>query len=141
MIIPQGSVDYYDEMVTTVGGSLQKVQEFARLFMAPGIAHCGTDTTPFFDALVDWVEKDEVPETLPLAVYGGSWTKPTMLRTRPLCPHPHVANYKGYGSTNEAENFACGPQTVKGKAVVDTERSAFEANERVFGMPFVPSGF
>ena len=52
LIMPQGSVDYYDEMVTTVGGGIEKVQDFARLFMAPGIAHCGTDTDPFFEALV-----------------------------------------------------------------------------------------
>jgi feruloyl esterase len=139
--MPQGSVDYYDEMAATVGGGLDKVQEFARLFMAPGIAHCGTDTGPFFDALVDWVTEGDVPETLPLTVHGGSWTNPTVLRARPLCPHPHVANYKGTGSTNDASNFVCGPQVVKGTAVSDTERCAFEANERVFGVPFVPSGF
>lgn len=63
-----------------------------------------------------------------------------MLRTRPLCPHPHVANYKGSGSTNDASNFVCGQQVVQGKAVLDSERCAFKANERVFGVPFVPSG-
>ena len=72
---------------------------------------------------------------------AGSWTKPTVLRTRPLCPHPHVANYKGSGSTNDASNFVCGQQVVQGKAVLDSERCAFKANERVFGVPFVPSGF
>ena len=58
-----------------------------------------------------------------------------------LCPHPHVANYKGSGSTNDASNFVCGQQVVQGKAVLDSERCAFKANERVFGVPFVPSGF
>ena len=57
------------------------------------------------------------------------------------CPHPHVANYKGSGSTNDASNFVCGQQVVQGKAVLDSERCAFKANERVFGVPFVPSGF
>eukprot|EP01052_Picozoa_sp_SAG31_P033079 SAG31_NODE_3693_length_3983_cov_2.012358_7_plen_99_part_01 len=54
LIMPQGSVDYYDEMVSTVGGGLPQVQNFARLFMAPGIAHCGMDTAPFFKAVVTW---------------------------------------------------------------------------------------
>ena len=40
---------------------------------------------------------------------------------RPLCPHPHVANYKGSGSTNDAANFACGPQVVKGEPVLDLD--------------------
>eukprot|EP01051_Picozoa_sp_SAG22_P014411 SAG22_NODE_1746_length_3665_cov_4.270050_4_plen_309_part_00 len=134
LIMPQGSVDYYDEVVRTVGGGLAEVQKFARLFMAPGVAHCGTDTDPFFQAVVDWVEQGATPETLPLVTQGGN-------RTRPMCPHPTVANYKGSGSTNDAANFVCGPQVVAGKSVVDTERAAFEANERVFGVPFVPSGF
>ena len=64
-----------------------------------------------------------------------------VVRSRPMCPHPAVANYKGSGSTNDTASFACGPQLVGGKPVVDTERAAFEANERVFGVPFVPSGF
>ena len=109
--------------------------------MAPGIAHCGTDTAPFFDALVEWVTKGDAPASLPLTVDDGAWPAPTVLRTRPLCPHPDVANYKGSGSTNDASNFVCGQQIVQGKAVLDEERCAFKANERVFGEPFVPSGF
>ena len=136
--MPQGSVDYYDEMVTTVGGGVAKVQDFARLFMAPGIAHCGTDTGPFFQAVVDWVEHGTVPETLPLTTQASD---PEQIRTRPMCPHPKVAVYKGSGSTDDAANFECGAQVVKGKTVEDTENAAWRANERVFGVPFVPSGF
>eukprot|EP01052_Picozoa_sp_SAG31_P021845 SAG31_NODE_1709_length_7476_cov_25.181254_3_plen_294_part_00 len=141
LIMPQGTVDYYDEMVRTVGGGLSEVQKFARLFMAPGIAHCGTDTDPYFQAVVDWVEKGVAPETLELVTHGGSWNNPEVVRTRPLCPHPNVANYKGSGNTSDATNFICGPQVVKGQRVIDMERCAFEANERVFGVPFVPSAF
>ena len=60
--------------------SLQQVQEFARLFMAPGIAHCGTDTAPFFDALVDWVTKGDAPASLPLTVDDGAYSNHRMIQ-------------------------------------------------------------
>lgn len=123
---------------TTVGGGPVAVREFARLFMAPGIAHCGMDTAPFFEALVDWAETGAAPDTLPASesLSGGR------TRTRPLCPHPLVAVYQGHGSTDDAANFKCGPNVlVNGDEVKDTENADWRANERVFGKPFVPAGF
>jgi feruloyl esterase len=135
--MPQGTVDYYNQMAETSGSSIEDVQSFARLFMAPGIAHCGMDTDPFFHAVQQWVETGEAPETLPatLQLTGGR------TRTRPLCPHPKVAVYKGSGSTDDASNFACGANVVQGRRVNDTENADWRANERVFGLPYVPSGF
>jgi hypothetical protein len=146
LIMPQGSIDYYDEMVATVGGGLEKVQDFARLFMAPGIAHCGTDTSPFFEAVVQWVEQGTVPDRLPLSTMSCSPISdpscdPEVARTRPMCPHPTVAVYKGSGDTNDEANFECGPQVVHGRQLNDTENRAWWSNERVFGVPYVPSGF
>lgn len=75
-----GSIDYYNQMETTVGGGSTAVRDFARLFMAPGVAHCGMDTTPFFEALVRWSETGTAPNTLPaLESLPGGRT-----RTRPL---------------------------------------------------------
>ena len=95
LIMPEGSVDYYNEVVrTTSGGDLNKTQEFARLFMAPDTAHCGMRTDGFFDAVVKWVEMGQAPATVAHQVSAQT--------ARPLCPHPTVAVYKGAGSTDDA---------------------------------------
>ena len=112
---------------TTSGGDLNKTQEFARLFMAPGTAHCGMRTDGFFDAVVKWVEMGQAPATVAHQVSAQM--------ARPLCPHPTVAVYKGAGSTDDAANFFCGSDqgTVK-----DDEDAARRGNQRVFGKPFLP---
>ena len=127
IIMPQGTIDLYDQVVNSSdGGNLKATQEWMRLFMTPGVSHCGMDTTPFFEALVAWVEKDAAPSTILHQVSAKT--------TRPLCPHPQVAVYKGSGSTDDAANFACGANTV-----ADTEDANSRVNMRLFGVPFVPS--
>ena len=131
IIMPQGSIDYYNQVINTSDeGNLTATQEWFRLFMAPGVAHCGMDDTPFFTALVDWVENGVAPQSV---VHDNASSS----RTRPLCPHPAVAVYKGTGSTNQAANFACGPNLPS--IAVDTEDCDARVNQRLFGMPFVPS--
>jgi len=81
--------------------------DFYRMFMVPGMAHCGGGVgTSTFDALtplVQWVEKGTAPATIPASrVVNGS-----VVRTRPLCPYPQTAIYKGAGSTDDATNFSC----------------------------------
>jgi hypothetical protein len=97
-----GSIDYYDRLTLTMGGQAA-TQDFARLFMAPGVAHCddpGVGPRPqgLLEAVVDWVELGTPPEQI-LAVKTG--------QTRPLCPYPQQAVYGGSGSTNDATNFTC----------------------------------
>jgi feruloyl esterase len=79
-----------------------------RLFMAPGVAHCaggyGPQPTGQLDALIAWVEQDEAPETLTAVLRDANGE---VIRTRPLCPYPEVAQYRGRGSTDDAENFEC----------------------------------
>eukprot|EP01043_Picozoa_sp_COSAG02_P073540 COSAG02_NODE_14342_length_1282_cov_1.686391_2_plen_129_part_01 len=105
MIMPQGSIDYYNQVVkVTDGGDLSATQKWFRFFMAPGIAHCGMDTSPYFDAVVAWVENGTTPATILHQVSAKT--------ARPLCPHPHVAVYKGSGSPDDPTNFACGPNPV-----------------------------
>eukprot|EP00040_Diaphanoeca_grandis_P020936 m.111350 g.111350 ORF g.111350 m.111350 type:complete len:615 (-) comp28115_c0_seq1:975-2819(-) len=128
IIMPQGSIDYYNQVINiSDGGNLTATQEWFRFFMAPGVAHCGMDTFGYFEALVNWVENGTAPETIAHKVDSNN--------TRPLCPHPHVAVYKGSGSTNDPNNFACGPNPVG----ADTEDCDARVNNRLFGMPFVPS--
>jgi feruloyl esterase len=105
-ISPANSTDYYTRVVNTLGGA-DKVHGSYRLFMAPGMGHCGGGAGPnTFDmvaALEQWVEQGKAPEQI-LASHSN---KGVVDRTRPLCPYPQVAVYKGTGSIDEAANFAC----------------------------------
>jgi hypothetical protein len=106
LIMPQGTVRYYERVVRELRG-LRRTQEFARLFMAPGVGHCGGGAGPqpqgLFAAVVDWVEHGRAPERIlaTRALAGGA------TRSRPLCPYPAVARWTGSGSTDDAANFAC----------------------------------
>ena len=105
-IAPLNSVNYYKTVLDTLGGAA-KVKDSYRLFMVPGMGHCGgSDGTGSFDmltAMEQWVENGKAPEQIIAArVKDG-----VVDRTRPLCPYPQVAVYKGSGSTDDAANFAC----------------------------------
>lgn len=101
-----GTVAYYDQMVTAVGGQ-NAADSFARLYMVPGMHHCGGGPGPnSFDmlpVLEAWVEKGVAPATVLASRIVDGKTE----RTRPLCPHPQVARYSGNGSIDEAASFAC----------------------------------
>jgi feruloyl esterase len=82
-----------------------RANESVRLFMVPGMMHCHDgDGTPDFDMIPEldnWVERGKAPDRV-----VAPRTNPD--RTRPLCPYPLVAVYKGSGSTDAAESFVCG---------------------------------
>ena len=105
-ISPGSTSDYYDSVISKMGGA-SKVQENFRLFMVPGMNHCGgglgTDQFDMLTALETWVEKKETPASIPASRVVQGQT----VRTRPLCPYPQVATYKGSGSTDDAANFTC----------------------------------
>ncbi len=108
-IAPQNSVNYYKSVVDKLGGSA-KTSNSIRLFMVPGMGHCGggdgTSTFSMIDALSKWVEQGKAPDQIP-----ASRTRSGVVdRTRPLCPYPQTAQYKGSGSTDEAANFSCKAQ-------------------------------
>src|SRR5262249_54567439 len=98
-------VNYYEAVTQKLGPS---TRDFYRLFMGPGMFHCGGSVGPrtseAFRPLVNWVEKAAARASIPAArVVDGK-----AVRTRPLCPYPEVAKYKGAGSIDDAGNFACG---------------------------------
>jgi feruloyl esterase len=97
---------YFEQVVKAVGGA-GKVSGSYRLFMAPGMAHCGGGEGPNdFDkigTLEQWVEKG----TAPAMIVASHSKSGAVDRTRPLCPYPQIATYKGAGSTDEAANFVC----------------------------------
>jgi feruloyl esterase len=78
-----------------------------RLFMFPGMAHCGNGDGPnVFDSigtLAHWVEKGEPPRQ----IIASHFLNSVVDRTRPVCAYPQVAVYKGTASTEDAANFVC----------------------------------
>jgi feruloyl esterase len=105
-ISPGNSVQYYQRVLEARGG-LSNVRGSYRLFMAPGMAHCGGGEGPnTFDmvgALEQWVEQGKAPER----IIASHSAHDGVDRTRPLCPYPQVAAYAGSGSIDEAANFVC----------------------------------
>jgi hypothetical protein len=101
---PRVALEYYQDVAAKVGAS---TTDFARLFMVPGMFHCGggvgTSTFDTATPLVDWVEKGAAPASIAAARVVGGKT----VRTRPLCPWPEVAHYNGSGSIDDAANFTC----------------------------------
>jgi feruloyl esterase len=104
-VSPFNSVDYYTRVVGTMGA--RGVEGSYRLFMVPGMNHCqggaGTDTFDKMAAIEQWVEQKKAPES----IVASHSTDGKVDRTRPLCPYPQVAAYKGSGSTDDASNFVC----------------------------------
>lgn len=119
----QHTIDYYESVVKKLGA--KRTASFVRLYMAPGVQHCGGGSGPnvfgqrgvgaggdprsnLAAALERWVEHGVAPEAIIATRYKiGSNPASGVVRTRPLCPYPKVARYKGTGSTDEAANFEC----------------------------------
>lgn len=106
LIAPENSVNYYESVVKKMGGP-EKTEDFFRLFMVPGMGHCGGGEGPCnFDALgplVEWVEQGKAPDR----IVASHSTAGKEDRTRPLCMYPRAAVYNGNGSTDDAANFTC----------------------------------
>ncbi len=116
----QNSIDYYNSVVKKLGA--KRTGEFVRLFLAPGVQHCGGGSAPnsfgqagpsggdpdkdVSAALERWVEQDVAPERIVAAQYKGQNPAAGIERTRPLCAYPSVARHKG-GDANDAANFTC----------------------------------
>jgi len=105
-ISPGSSTQYYTRVLEALGPA-SNVHSSYRLFMAPGMAHCGGGEGPnTFDvvtALEQWVEHGNAPDR----IIAARSTNNIVDRTRPLCPYPQNAVYKGAGSIDEAANFVC----------------------------------
>ena len=113
-ISPLNSINYFESVVDfnakrhdDRADSLERTQDFFRLFMVPGMQHCsggpGPNTFDMLTALENWVEKGQAPER----VVASHLTAGVVDRTRPLCVYPKVAVYDGSGSTDDEANFKC----------------------------------
>jgi len=127
------TTNYYDSVVTALDG--RETDRFVRLYMAPGMHHCYGGPGPNFFGQIDiatlapnaqqlstnmdpqrnissalerWVIKSGAPGPIIATKYVDDLNPAQGVKmTRPLCPYPQIARYKGYGDTNEAANFVC----------------------------------
>ena len=100
------AVNYYDDVLAETPDAA----DFYRLFMVPGMFHCGggrgINTIDALPHLVAWVETGEAPASL-----VGRRVDPDgeVLMTRPVCPYPEVARHTGAGDVDDAASFVCRP--------------------------------
>jgi feruloyl esterase len=127
IVNPLATVAFYDTLSKAQGGP-DELQSSARLFLLPGVEHCGSGggdgpdavgsehglPAPSVDAehdvlaaLAQWVESGTAPDKLIATKYqGDDPTKPIVMQ-RPACPYPKKARYTGSGDTNAAASFVC----------------------------------
>lgn len=105
-IPPRASVNFYARTREATKAPASN-SDWVRLFMVPGMQHCGGGEGPnVFDsiaALESWVERGQAPASM----IASRSTNGVVSRTRPLCPYPQVAKYRGTGSIDDAGSFAC----------------------------------
>lgn len=124
---PQESINYYQSVVAQAGG-IDKAQEFYKLYMVPGMVHCGGGPGPnvfgpfgnagdtyipngtakndMIKALEDWVEKGQAPDTITATKYINDDIRSPVVMKRPLCPWPKVQKYVS-GDPNIESSFVC----------------------------------
>jgi feruloyl esterase len=112
LVTPQLTVDYYEAVARAAGG-VDHARNFARLFMVPGMDHCGinTDGPGIADTGIDplaaleaWVERGQPPESLLTTKTDA--TGQTLWR-RPVCAYPQTARYDGSGDPSDPASFHC----------------------------------
>lgn len=118
-VMPRSTIDYYETVQRTMGGAAE-TQDFARLFLLPGVGHCrggsGAFAVDYLSYLEAWVEKDQAPDKLISArvpinsqALAGALQFPvdpqTVEFTRPVYPYPLRAKYSGKGNPKHAESF------------------------------------
>jgi feruloyl esterase len=129
LIMPQGSVNYYERVIRELGG-LHDVQRFYRFFLVPGMAHgfsngttnpnanpplpgaAGADGVPdgtsqLYDALTAWVERGIAPERIDIS--SPVTTAFPVAKSRPICAYPKEAKYVS-GDINVASSYVCSDQ-------------------------------
>jgi pimeloyl-ACP methyl ester carboxylesterase len=123
MIPYQNSVNYRTR-VEGVMGSAQEVDEYYRLFLAPGVEHCGGGVGPIpkdaLATLIRWVEDGEPPETLEAEIVTAEGD----LMTRDLCVWPATAQYLGIGDVSRASTWTCiggTERSAAGEQVIETD--------------------
>jgi feruloyl esterase len=145
-------INYYDRVATTMGE--EETKSFVRLYIAPGMHHGFLGPGPNYfgqadlsnlggragvampmdpqhnisTALVQWTEKGIAPDAIIATKYINDLDPTQGIKmTRPLCPYPQIAKYKGAGDTNEAANFACAELNDQHSRALVPQSSAIKA--------------
>lgn len=126
LVAPGQSIAFYERQAAQLGGG-RNLADSARLFLAPGMMHCGGGTGPdafnatlgipprppaddakhdIFSALIAWTDRGEAPDHVIATKFSSEDTGKIAMQ-RPLCPYPRKAVYRGSGSTRSASNFIC----------------------------------
>lgn len=126
LVAPSQSIAFYEKQDAQLGGT-GNIQHNARLFLAPGMMHCGGGAGPdsfnatlgipprppvddaqhdIFSALIAWTDKGLPPDRIIATKYQTEDPSETLMQ-RPICAYPKKAIYKGVGSTRSAVNFSC----------------------------------
>lgn len=106
ILIPGGALNYRHRVETVLSGSTE-LDDFYRLYLAPGVNHCGGGYGPVptdpLSALVDWVEYGKAPEAL-----AGQYTNVDgVVVLHNICRYPLVSRYDGKGDPNVADSYTC----------------------------------
>jgi feruloyl esterase len=115
------TVDYYQSVIEKMGP--KEAAGFVKLYMVPGMQHCGGGDGPSLfgqtpggqgdalhnvdKALEQWVEQGVAPKQIVATKFKAANPANGVARTRPLCPYPQTAQWKGSGSTDVDANFVC----------------------------------
>jgi len=115
LVIPQASVDYWNAVANRMQAERRHLRrsdgtpdKYYRLFMIPGMYHCGggpgADSFDLLSAMVKWVEQGIAPDQIVATKYDSAGV---VQFQRPLCPYPKYAEYIGHGTSNAATSFIC----------------------------------
>ena len=100
-------MDYWRQ----VGAKMGSTRNFYRLFMAPGMLHCGGGSGPnvlaTLPAITAWVEQDKAPDRIIATKFRNNDAASSVERTRPLCVYPVRAEWDGKGDKAKADSFRC----------------------------------
>ncbi|KZT62776.1 tannase and feruloyl esterase [Calocera cornea HHB12733] len=131
LISPHNSLYYYEQMTTAMNlNTAMNVDDYYRLFPAPGMTHCSGGDGPngfggegqsaagqppllpdaehdVLRAMIQWVEQGQAPEYFIATKYVNNNVSAGVQMTRPLCKFPTEIVYNGYGDTNNAGSFYC----------------------------------
>ncbi|KAH9876582.1 hypothetical protein J1614_003713 [Plenodomus biglobosus] len=106
-MIPYQNTVAYRKMVEGIMGGAHRVDNYFRLFLPPGIGHCGggigAQLKDPLGALVDWVEQNSPPETLDAEKIDSKGE----LVTKDICAWPAKPKYMGIGNAKRASSWSC----------------------------------
>ncbi|MFE3101604.1 tannase/feruloyl esterase family alpha/beta hydrolase [Nocardia tengchongensis] len=102
LIPTAGTIDYRNRVDALMGGTA-KVDDFYRVFLAPGVAHCALTGSNDLTALTEWVEHGQAPDVL----RADLTTATGQTVARDICRLPFVSRYNGDGDPTSAASFRC----------------------------------